>query len=132
APRTDAQCSEPFQVLVRDAVLDDACGAEILAPVRAEPFESIDQQPMVAAIGHRMDDDPAFEPERLEHALHVLEGGVRRLIIGVLLRRVFFRVAVDMELAIATLRRRKRDWRARVALPLREGLLALDHLLLIS
>ena len=75
---------------------------------------------VIGVVGHRMHDDAALEAERLEHALHVLEGRVRRLVIGVLLRRIFLRIAVDVELAIAALGRRQRHRRARLADPLRK------------
>src|SRR5262249_49172890 len=70
AARTYAECVEPLQLFIRDAVFDDAGGAEILAAVFAEPFEGVDQQLVIAAVGHRMHDDAPFEAERFEYALH--------------------------------------------------------------
>src|ERR1043166_7257840 len=77
APSADTQCMELFQFLVGHAIFNDAGRAKVVAPVWPQRFERINQQPVVTAIRHRMDDDAAYKTERLENTLHVLEGGVR-------------------------------------------------------
>src|SRR5260370_5891234 len=75
-----------------------------------------------------MHDDAALEAERLEDAAHVLERRLGGLIKGVLLRRIFGRIAVDMKLAIAALAWRQRNRRAGLAHPLRkDGLILQRH-----
>src|ERR1700716_1645097 len=74
-----------------------------------------------------MHNDAAREAERLEDAPHVLERRLRGLVDRVPLGRIFGGIAIDVELAIAALRRRQRHRRAGLAHPWRKDGLVRQH-----
>ena len=72
---------------------------------------------MVGPVGHGVDDDAARKSQSREHELRIGEGRARRRWIGIGLRRIFPDVLENMKLAVAALRRRRRDRHSRVAVP---------------
>src|SRR6266404_8472993 len=106
-----------LKFFVRDPVIDDADAAVAVTIVQA--FQRVQQEAMIAAVNRAMDDDAAFEADRLVHLLSLRKGRAGNRRVGRIGSRWKLpRVLIDMKLTIAPSLRWRRHRHARLFVPL--------------
>src|SRR5262245_50321244 len=121
AAKTESMQS--LELAVADAVINTADDPDVA--VIAQCRKAVGHEPEVRTIDLRMHNHEAREAERALDRTQIVERGAhKRRVLGVGARRIFYRIAEDVRLAVAAVARRQRIGRTDLPHPLREARLS--------